>query len=261
MKVRSNGIELNYAVAGKGPWLAMSHSLACDLSMWDAQADLLAERFTVLRFDTRGHGASEAPAGAYSLELLADDVQGLFDVLGIRQAHWVGLSMGGMIGQVFALKYPGVFKSIALCDTTSRYPPEAWAIWQSRIEAVEAHGMDAVVQGTLERWFTKPFRDRAPQTVAKVADMIRSTPAAGYIGCCNALPKINTTARLAEIRCPAIIIVGDQDAGTPPEMSREIHGALPGSELAILKDASHLSNIEQPAAFNKVLSAVLARVA
>jgi 3-oxoadipate enol-lactonase len=253
VKARTNGIELHYTVEGEGPWLVMSHSLACNGHMWDPQLPLLARRFKVLRFDTRGHGQSDAPAGAYTLEALADDVRGLLDALGIRAAHWAGLSMGGMIGQTFALKYPGVLQSLVLADTTSRYPPEAAPIWAERIKIAETRGMEPLVQPTLERWFTAAYRETHPAEVARIADMIRATPVAGYVGCSHAIPRINLTARLAEIKVPALVIVGEQDAGTPPAMAREIHANLPGSELVIIPSAAHLANVEQAAAFDAAL--------
>lgn len=253
MKARTNGIELHYTVEGEGPWLVMSHSLACNSHMWDPQLPLLARRFRVLRFDTRGHGQSDAPAGAYTLEALADDVKGLLDALGIGAAHWAGLSMGGMIGQTFALKYPGVLRSLVLADTTSRYPPEAAPIWAERIKIAETRGMEPLVQPTLERWFTAAYRETHPAEVARIADMIRATPVTGYVGCSHAIPRINLTARLAEIEVPALVIVGEQDAGTPPAMAREIQENLPGSELVIIPSAAHLANVEQPAAFDAAL--------
>ena len=158
MKIKTNGIETNYTVEGEGPWLAMSHSLACNLSMWDDQVKLLARRFKVLRYDTRGHGASGSPKGPYTLDQLADDVKALFDGLGIQRAHWVGLSMGGMIGQTFALKYPGVFQSMVLADTTSRRPPNAEQMWSDRVKTAREKGMEGVREGTLARWFTDSYR-------------------------------------------------------------------------------------------------------
>jgi 3-oxoadipate enol-lactonase len=259
MKARTNGIELNYVVEGEGPWLTMSHSLACNLHMWDAEAAALAKRYKVLRFDTRGHGASDAPPGPYTLDQLADDLKGLFDALGVRETHFVGLSMGGMIGQKFALRYPGVFRSLTLADTTSRYPADAAAVWAGRIKVASEQGMEPLVQPTLERWFTKAYRDAQPDKVAAIATMIRSTPVAGYAGCCEALPKIDSTERLKEIRCPTLVIVGAEDGGTPPAMARAIHAAMPGSEYVEIPQAAHLSNIEQPAAFLKALQGLLDR--
>ena len=257
MKINANGIDINYLVEGDGPWLTMSHSLACNLHMWDEEAKRLSQRYKVLRYDTRGHGGSGAPAGAYTLELLADDLHGLLQALGVTSTHFVGLSMGGMIGQTYALKYPGMFKSLALCDTTSRYPAEAAGLWAERIKTVEAQGMEPLVASTLERWFTAPFRQARPEVVAKVAAMIRSTPVPGYVGCSHAIPKINVTARLAEIRCPSVVIVGKDDPGTPVAMAEEIHQALPGSELVVIPAAAHLSNLEQPDAFNQALARFL----
>ncbi len=257
MKINVNGIEINYTIEGEGPWLTMSHSLACNLHMWDEEATRLAKRYKVLRYDTRGHGASSAPAGAYTLDLLADDLHGLLAALGVKSTHFVGLSMGGMIGQTFALKYPGMFTSLALCDTTSRYPAEASGLWAERIKTVETQGMEPLVAPTLERWFTAPFRKARPEVVQKVAAMIRATSTPGYVGCSYAIPKINLTARLKEIRCPALVIVGKDDPGTPVAMAEEIHHALPGSKLVIIPSAAHLSNLEQPDAFNHALGEFL----
>ena len=253
MKLNANGIEINYTIEGDGPLVTLSHSLACNLSMWDGQARALAGRYRVLRYDTRGHGQSSAPPGAYSLELLAEDLHGLLTGLGATETHFVGLSMGGMIGQIFALKHPAMVRSLTLCDTTSRYPAEAWPLWEERIRTVEAKGMEAMVEPTLQRWFTEPFRKRRPDVLDPVRAMIRNTPPAGFIGCCHAIPRINVTDRLKEVRCPALVIVGEDDPGTPVAMAREIHAALPGAELAILRSAAHLSNLEQPEEFNRVL--------
>ena len=260
MKLRANGIEINYTIDGDGPVVTMSHSLACTLSMWDGQAQALRGRYRVLRYDTRGHGQTSVPTGAYSLEQLAEDLHGLLAGLGITETHFVGLSMGGMIGQVFALKYPAMFRSLVLCDTASRYPAEAWSIWAERIKAVEAKGMEPMVEPTLQRWFTEPFRQRRPDVIEPVRAMIRNTPPQGFIGCCHAIPKINVTDRLKEVRCPALVIVGEDDPGTPVAMAREIHAALPSAELAILRSAAHLSNLEQPEEFNRVLLGFLDKV-
>src|SRR5882724_2436203 len=157
MKQSANGIEINYVIEGDGPVVTMSHSLACNLSMWDEQVRALRERYRVLRFDTRGHGQTSAPSGAYSLDQLANDLLALLKGLGIERTHYVGLSMGGMIGQVFALAHPAMIESLVLCDTTSRYPAAAAAVWEERIRTVEAQGMTPMVEPTLGRWFTAPF--------------------------------------------------------------------------------------------------------
>jgi 3-oxoadipate enol-lactonase len=129
MQARANDIDIHYEISGNGPWLTLSHSLCCDGSMWQPQMAALEARFTVLRFDTRGHGGSDAPAGAYTFEQMTDDVIGLLDALQIERTHFVGLSMGGMIGQHLALKAPGRIDRLVLADTTSRMPPEAAPLW------------------------------------------------------------------------------------------------------------------------------------
>jgi 3-oxoadipate enol-lactonase len=168
--------------------------------------------------------------------------------------------MGGMIGQTFALKYPGVFQSMVLADTTSRRHADAEKLWGERVRVARKQGMEALVEGTLARWFTESYRKWNAEVMARVANDIRATPVAGYVGCCLAISKIDLTARLKEIRCPTLIVVGDQDAGTPPDMAREIHANLPGSELKVIPAASHLSNVEQTEAFNDALTAFYRRV-
>jgi len=255
MKTRTNGIETNYEIHGKegAPWLVLGHSLACSVRMWDPQIAALKDQFRILAYDTRGHGASEAPKGAYTLELLADDLFFLFKNLNIATAHFCGLSMGGMIGQTFALKYPGLFTTLTLADTTSRYPAEAAPAWVERIKTAETKGMEPLAQATLERWFTEAFRKSHPAVVDGVRKLIIATPVAGYAGCCHAIPKISLTARLKEIKCPILVIVGADDPGTPVAMAREIHDNAPGSKLVILPSAAHLANLEQPAGFTRAL--------
>src|SRR5258708_4550461 len=154
MKIKTNGIELNYVVEGNGPWLVMSHSLACDLTMWDEQAAVLRRHFKVLRFDPRGPGMSDAPEGEYRLDMMGYDVHGLLRGLGVERCHWVGLSMGGMIGQPFALKFPAMFASMVLADTTSRYGPEALPLWQGPPQTAATQATEALARSTHRRRVT-----------------------------------------------------------------------------------------------------------
>jgi 3-oxoadipate enol-lactonase len=229
--------------------------------MWDEQAKLLSKKFKVLRYDTRGHGGSSAPPGPYTLEQLADDAKALFDALGIKRTHWIGLSMGGMIGETFALKHPGFFQSMILADTTSRRPPNAEQMWGDRVKTAREQGMEGVREGTLGRWFTEPYLNEHSDVMEKIGRDIRATPVEGFAGCCDAIAKIDVLDRLKEIDCPTLVIVGEQDHGTPPEMARAIHENLRGSELVIIPSAAHLSNVEQPEAFNKAITSFLERVA
>lgn len=256
-----NGIDLHYTIDGtQGPWLTMSHSLACNLSAWDAQVELLKNDFRVLRFDTRGHGQSSAPAGPYTLEQLADDVAGLFKHLGIEHSHWMGISMGGMIGQTFALAHPGVFQSLILADSTSRRPPQAATMWGDRIRLAQSEGMQALVGSTLSRWFTEGYRASHPDVMARIGKGILETPVNGFCGCCEAISKIDLLDRLHEIKCPSLILVGEHDHGTPPEMSRLMHQNIAGSEFVIIPDAAHIASIEQEAFFNAEILRFLKKV-
>lgn len=256
MKIHANGIDIHYDIAGSGPWLTLSHSLACDLSMWDSQMAALTPHFRVLRFDTRGHGQSSAPPDseeAYGWDRLSGDVLGLLDGLGITRTHFAGLSMGGMIGQHVALRAPQRIDRLVLADTSSRYPPAAIPLWVERIRLVQEKGMEALVDSTLERWFTAPFRAAHADVVGRIAGLIRTTPPAGYTGCGRTIPTLNITQRLNELTHPTLVIVGAEDGGTPPAMAREIAEAIRGARLEIIPDAAHLSNIEQPEVFNRLL--------
>ena len=258
MKINANGIQIHYTIDGEGPWLTMSHSLACDSRMWDEQVAVLAKRFKVLRFDTRGHGRTEAPGGAYSLDMLADDAAGLLAALGARSTHWIGISMGAMIGQTLAVRTPDLLSSLVLADTTSRNPPEVWPMWQERIDIAESKGMEPLVEPTLARWFTAPYLKARPERVKPIADMIRATPVAGYVGCCHALPKIDLTGRLKEIKVPVLALTGTEDASAAS--TRTIHESIPGSAFVAIPSASHVANVEQPEAFNAALTKFYDRV-
>lgn len=252
--VHANGIDLHYEVTGAGPWVTMVHALACDLSIWDAQVAALAPDFTVLRFDARGHGASGAPSGPYTLEQMAGDVIiGLLDALHIDQTHLVGLSIGGMIAQHVALQAPRRLRSLALCSTTSGYPPQAQAVLQERIRAVSEHGVEPQIEPTLVRWFTEAYRRSHPEVMARIGALIRSTSVTGYLGCCHAISRLDTAARLQQIDVPTLVLVGEQDGGTPPPMARAIHEAIAGSHMKVIANASHLANIEQASTFNRYL--------
>jgi 3-oxoadipate enol-lactonase len=261
MKMTANGISMHYTFDGPegAPLVTMSNSLASNLSMWDPQIPALTSRYRVLRYDTRGHGGTDAPAGPYSLEELTEDLRALLQALGISRTHFVGLSMGGMIGQMMALKYPQMLQSVVLCDTMSRMPTEAKPLWDERIHMAETRGMEPLVESTIARWFTEPFRQQGAPVLDQVRTMIRTTPPRGYAGCCHAIAALNLTDRLKEITLPTQIIVGEDDPGTPVSASRTIHEQIKGSELVILKSAAHLSNLEQAAAFNQALTAFLAK--
>jgi 3-oxoadipate enol-lactonase len=255
MRIKANGIQMNYELSGKkeAPVVILSHSLSSSLLMWNPQMDALNPYFLVLRYDTRGHGDSDAPSGPYSLGLLAEDVIGLLDALGIDRAHFVGLSMGGMIGQCLALNHPHRLKSLALCDTTAVFPAETQPIWQERIDKANKKGMKALLEETMERWFTPAFLRQSLPMVKLIREQILVTPVAGYIGCAETIRRLNYLDRLSEIKMPTLIIVGEDDPGTPVSASEAMHKRISNSKLVVLPSARHLSNVEQAHAFNFTL--------
>ncbi len=259
MHARIGDHDIHYQIDGEGPWLTLSHSLAASNAMWDAQLPALTRHFRVLRIDTRGHGRSSAPPGPYSLEGLADDVHGLFRELGVDRSHWLGMSLGGMIGQTFALKYPGVLTSLVLADTTARGAPNAATMWAERSALARSQGMRGLTESTLARWFTDAFRSAHPEVMARVAAMIGATPVEGYAGCCAAIAQLDVLDRLPSLDIPALVVVGEHDLATPLPMAQAMHERLAGSELLVLRGAAHIGNIEQADAFNAAALSFLAR--
>jgi 3-oxoadipate enol-lactonase len=261
MKINANGIDVNYELTGRegAPVLMLSHSLASSMVMWNPQLDALEPHFKVLRYDMRGHGRSAAPDGAYTLEMLAEDVVALLDALDIDAVHFVGLSIGGMIGQGFALSHADRLESLVLCDTSAVMPAEAQPILQQRIALARQNGMADQVDGILERWFTPTYLRANPPEVEMIRQQIKATPLAGFIGCSEALRGLNYLERLSEITLPTLIMVGEEDPGTPVAASQAIHERIAGSQLVVLPSARHLCNIEQAEAFNGALMKFLLR--
>ncbi|MGZ3525496.1 MAG: 3-oxoadipate enol-lactonase [Thermodesulfobacteriota bacterium] len=259
MRIKANHIQINYELSGKkgAPVVVLSHSLACSLVMWNPQMDDLSPHFQVLRYDMRGHGQSNVPSGPYTLELLAEDVIGLLDALGIDRIHFVGLSVGGMIGQSLALNHAKRLRSLALCDTASIVPQEAQPTWQERIERTRAKGMESQVNETMERWFTPVFLKQNLPIVGLIRKQILATPVEGYLGCAEAIRRLSYLNRLSEIKLPTLIMVGEDDPGTPVSASKAIHERIHNSKLVILPSARHLCNVEQAEAFNAALLAFL----
>ena len=262
MKIEANGIHIHYRIDGPegAPWVTMSNSLATTHRMWDAQMPAFTRQYRVLRYDKRGHGETDVAPGPYSFELLADDALALLDALKITRTHFVGLSMGGMTGMTMALRRPGVLRSLVLCDTTSKDPLGDPALWQQRIDAVTAGGsMEALVESTLARFLTRDTVANRPEVADAVRAMVRATPVAGYVACCQAISKLNLTDRLPAITLPTLVVVGADDPATTVDMARTIHMGIAGSELVVLKAAAHLSNLEQVDAFNEAVLGFLAR--
>ncbi|HVJ41907.1 MAG TPA: 3-oxoadipate enol-lactonase [Dongiaceae bacterium] len=238
------------------PAVLMSNSLAADLTMWDSQAKALSQDFRVIRYDTRGHGQTEATAGDYSLDLLVDDVLALLDTLKIPTVHFIGLSLGGMIGQLLGARAPDRLRSLTLCATFAQTSPD---LWKQRIATVKQHGLEPVVEPTLERWFTPYFRERHGDVVNAARAMIRLTSAEGYIGCAAAIRDMNLAGVAEKIATPTLLIAGAEDPSATPDMMLGLHKRISGSKFALLPDAAHVLTMEQPQAITEIISSFLAR--
>ena len=237
--------------------VVLSHALGLDLHMWDELAADLATTRPVLRYDHRGHGGSAVPTGPYSMDDLVDDAARLIREWGRGPIVWVGLSMGGMVGQGLAIRHPELVKGLVLANTGSQYPEAAKAMWAQRIASVEDKGLAGIAEMVMERYFRADFRGTQPEAVAAFRNTVLRTDAAGYVACCHAVANVNWLDRLAQVKCPTLIIAGALDVGAPVAMSQAMAERIPGAELVVLADASHLSVAEQPALFSQHLQRFL----
>lgn len=253
MKIKANGITINCRIDGPegAPWVVFSNSLMTDLSMWDEQAAALSADFRVLRYDQRGHGGTDAPAGPYSFDMLVADVIALYDALGIARAHFVGLSMGGMTAVMLAEKHPGRVDRLVPCDCGPASTPQSAAQWEERIALARAQGMEALVEPTVGRWFAPEFLASHKPVADKVRAMIRTTPLNGFVGCAQALSDFDLRPGLASIACPTRFLCGSKDASLAG--TKALNAGVPGSSLSEIPGAGHISNMENPAAFTRAL--------
>lgn len=252
---------LHYSVRaprnGKRPrhTVVLSHALGCDLTMWDALANRLAADCRVIAYDHRGHGSSDAPAGPYAMADLADDAARLLRELDTGPVVWIGLSMGGMVGQELALRHPALVGALVLAHTTSGYPDAARDVWRQRIATVQEHGIETIADAVMGRYFHEGYRAAHPATVARFRERLVTTDVQGYIGCCAAVGGVDTTARLGRIAVPTLVLAGELDQGTPVDMARTLADGIPDARLQVLAEASHLGAIEQPGTFVAAVTA------
>lgn len=251
MKIDANGSTFNCRLDGEqGPWVLLSHGLATDLSMWDELTEALKNRYRVLRYDARGHGASAAPAGDYSLDQLVNDAAGILDALDIKQTLFAGLSMGGMVGLGLMIRHPQKIKGAVIADSRHTTTPDFTKAWLDRITAVRGSGIEAIVASTVSRWSSAGLAARHPGVVARMEAMVRGTSVNGYCGCAAALARLNYGTRLNKIKVPVLVMCGDEDHGAPPENSRQMAAMIEGARFVEIKQAGHIANIEQPEMFN-----------
>ena len=257
--IRTGGFVTHYTVEGKegAPVLMMGNSLGTNLHMWDLQVPDLARRFRVLRYDKRGHGLTEAPKGVatWTIDDLAGDALALADALKIDRFHWCGLSIGGMIGQRLGSRAPGRVMSLALCNTANRMAEPQ--LMRDRAALVRKSGLEAVVGGVMQRWFTEKFRAENPDTIAGFTVMLTRGTAAGYAGCCDALAAMNLEADDRRIACPVQVLIGTHDVATPPAAGRAIAALIKNAKVVEVP-AAHISTAERPAEVSAALVSFLA---
>jgi 3-oxoadipate enol-lactonase len=261
MHARINGFEMSYEVSGRteAPAVVLHHPLATTLKSWDELTAALEPNYRVIRFDARGHGKSEATPGPYTFEQLSSDAIGLMDHVGVASARYVGLSMGGFVGQYLGLLHPGRFHSLALVSTSSNMSA-GQEIWTTRIKTATEGGMPTVVDGAMARWVAPDvLAGSNPALVDRLRAMILATPPVGYVGWCEAIRTLDITGRLGAIKLPVQVIVGALDPATPPAGAEVIHKAIPGSEFVVMPGVSHMLQVEQPAAFHAHLLPFLAK--
>ena len=254
-----NGLAPRHAVV-------LSHALGCDLSQWDQLATALASDCRVICYDHRGQGESDVPAGPYCMEDLAQDGARLVREIAPAGAAasasiiWVGLSMGAMVGQEIALRHPGLLKALVSANAGALYDDAGQQAWAARIAAVEQHGLAAIADGVMERWFTAAYRQAQPAAVARWRHRLVSTHALGYVASCRAVMKHDTLERLSALQLPVLLIAGSEDKATPPDMSEAMARRMPHAQFRILEGAAHLSVLEQPDAFFELLRTFLQRI-
>lgn len=255
--VAANGIRLACQLDGPddAPALVLVNSLGTNLRLWEPQMATFSQAHRVMRYDSRGHGASDAPAGEYSIEQLGRDLLALLDAARIERAHICGLSLGGMVALWLAANAPERVARVVAADTAARIG--SVESWTARIAQVRADGMGAIADAAMARFLSERFRQRHPAVTRQIRGALEATDPEGYIGACAALRDADLRASLLAIRAPALIIVGEDDVSTPPAQAQELRRAIPGSELIVIHDAAHLSNIEQPEAFSRAVLAFL----
>ncbi|MDE0780225.1 MAG: alpha/beta fold hydrolase [Alphaproteobacteria bacterium] len=255
MRITANGIDFVCQIDGPeaAPWLTFSNSLNTNFSLWDEQVALLSDRYRILRYNTRGHDGTGAPPGPWNLEDLSADIIALWDMLGITSSHFVGLSIGGMTGQALALGSPERINAYVLADTRADFTGEFAATVQGMIESVARDGLDPLVEVMPLRWFAENVRTAQPELVKRARRLIASNTVDGYTSCASAMTRLNYMEKLYKINLRTLLICGAQDLGTPPAGMREMAKRMPNATYVEIDPAGHLSNIENPIAFNAAL--------
>ncbi|RDU95812.1 3-oxoadipate enol-lactonase [Trinickia dinghuensis] len=252
---QAHGIAYTVSGPDDAPVIVLSNSLGTTIEMWSPQVDALAHHYRVVRYDTRGHGASIAPAGEYSLDTLGRDVLAVLDALNVERAHFCGISMGGLTGQWLGVHAPERIDKLIVANTAARIG--SLQGWLDRSALVRSRGMAEVADGAARRWFTADFIARRPEVVERMTAGLRATSAHGYAGCCDALSAADLREEIATIASPMLVIAGRYDPVTTVDDARFIAERVQGARVETL-DASHLSNIEAAEGFTAAVLAFLA---
>ncbi|MEQ1410717.1 3-oxoadipate enol-lactonase [Acinetobacter indicus] len=254
----SQDAEINYQTFGDAvkPALVFSNSLGTNFKMWQPQIDHFQQNFFVICYDTRGHGASSAPQGPYTLDQLGQDVVNLLDHLNIEKATFCGISMGGLTGQWLAINKPERFSHVVVCNTAAKIGQEQ--AWNERAALVREQGLAPIASTAAGRWFTEPFIQSNAATVATLSNDLGAGSPEGYASCCEALAKADVREQLKDIQVPVFIVAGQQDPVTTVADGEFMQQRIANAELFEI-NASHISNIEQPEAFNQAVQAFIQR--
>lgn len=256
-----DGKRMAYRTYGDtGPWVVMSHSLGCCHQAWEPQVEALAGRYRVLAYDHWGHGASDEPAGQGTLAGLAADAAALMDHLEIETAHFVGISVGGMVGLALAVEAPSRLRSLVAASCAPAMPEAALAAWDSRMDQARAQGLDELAHAAMARWFPPVFHERHPARVAQVESWFRQTRVQGYVHTVQAIMSLGKGLPLQHIHAPTLVMGGSSDVGVPVESLRLLAQAMPNASLRLIQDTGHLPSIDGAEAFNFHLSDFLQRV-
>src|SRR5271154_4697972 len=251
------GRRLYYDLIGHedGPVVCITHSLASDGGSWAEQMPaLLQAGFRVLRLDMRGHGGSDPVAGDYTMSQLAGDVASVIEALGIAQVHYIGLSIGGMIGQGFALEHRQKLISALCCDPLPASPAGAAGVWGPRIKAVrEANSLEPIAEASMDRYLSPAFQASNPGRWNQLRDTVVGTTPQGYLGCAAAIIDFDFVPRLPSLRLPVLVVCGEEDAGTPAAENRRLAGLVPGARYEEIAGMRHFPNVEAPDAFNRIM--------
>lgn len=260
MRITTGDFDTHCRIVGPegAPWITFINSIASDLGMWRAQAEALSGRYRVLCYDVRGHGGSDAPPPPYSFDQLVGDLATLWDTLGIARGHVVGLSLGGMIAVGATLAMGKRVASLTVANSMMEKSDAFVKSWNDRIALAREQGIAAVVEPTLARWLTPDFVARQPARAEAVRDMIRGTSLNGFIGAAEALKTLDYRRQLPGIAVPTLFIAGTEDIACPVAGVRADAALVPGAEVAEIAGAAHISNIEQPEAFSRIVGAFIA---